>query len=147
MPFRSPRAQAGFTFIEIIVAVAILAILATIVLPRVLGRVDDAAVAKAKTEVSVLASAINLYKLDNFNYPGSDQGLQALVSKPAGQPEARNWRNGGYVEGASVPKDPWGRDYQYLSPGQHGEFDVYSLGRDGKAGGEGVDADIGNWTP
>jgi general secretion pathway protein G len=147
MPHIRPRTQRGFTFIEIIVAVAILAILATIVVPRVLGRVDDAAVAKAKTEVSVLGSALNLYKLDNFSYPGSDQGLLALVAKPGGQPEARNWRAGGYVEGGAVPRDPWARDYQYLSPGQHGEFDVYSLGRDGKPGGEGVDADIGNWTP
>lgn len=144
---RSPtiRSQRGFTFIEIIVAVAILAILATIVVPRVIGRMDDAQIAKAKTEISVLASALNMYKLDNFNYPGTDQGLAALIARPAGQPEARNWRSGGYLERGSVPKDPWGRDYQFLAPGQHGEFDVYSLGRDGKTGGEGIDADIGNW--
>ena len=147
MPHRSRRAARGFTLIEIVVAVAILAILATIVVPRVLGRVDDANAAKARTEISVLASALNLYKLDNFDYPGSDQGLQALVDKPGGAPEARNWRAGGYLEGGRVPKDPWGREYQYLSPGQLGEFDVYSLGRDGRPGGEGVDADIGNWTP
>jgi general secretion pathway protein G len=143
---RSRHASRGFTLIEIVVAVAILAILASIVVPRVLGRVDDANIAKARTEISVLSSALNLYKLDNFAYPSSDQGLQALVARPSGSPEARNWRAGGYLEGGRVPKDPWGRDYQYLSPGQRGEFDVYSLGRDGRPGGEGVDADIGNWT-
>jgi general secretion pathway protein G len=142
-PRRAPR---GFTLIEIVVAVAILAILAAIVAPRVLGRLDDAAVAKARTEVSALSSALNLYKLDNFAYPSSDQGLQALVARPGGQPEARNWRNGGYLESTAVPKDPWGNEYLYLSPGQHGEFDVYSYGRDGRPGGEGPDADIGNWT-
>lgn len=140
------RTPQGFTLIEIVVAVAILAILASIVVPRVLGRVDDANIAKARTEISVLSSALNLYKLDNFAFPSSDQGLQALVAQPGGAPEARNWRAGGYLQGGSVPKDPWGRDYQYLSPGQRGEFDVYSLGRDGRPGGEGVDADIGNWT-
>lgn len=142
-PRRAPR---GFTLIEIVVAVAILAILAAIVAPRVLGRLDDAAVTKARTEISALAAALNLYKLDNFTYPSSDQGLQALVARPGGQPEARNWRAGGYLDAASVPKDPWGNDYLYLSPGQHGEFDVYSYGRDGRPGGEGPDADLGNWT-
>lgn len=142
LPARCPR---GFTFIEIIVAVAILAILAAIVVPRVIGRVDDAAVAKAKTDVAALTTAVNVYKLDNFSYPSTDQGLQALVQRPGGQPEAPNWRAGGYLAQNGVPKDPWGREYQYLSPGQHGEFDVYSLGRDGQPGGEGPDADIGNW--
>lgn len=141
-----PAAMRGFTLIEIIVAVAILAILASIVVPRVLGRLEDANLAKARTEIAVLSSALNLYKLDNFVYPSSDQGLQALVAQPGGSPEARNWRAGGYLEGGRLPKDPWGRDYQYLSPGQHGEFDVYSLGRDGRPGGDGVDADLGNWT-
>jgi general secretion pathway protein G len=146
MTRRFRPASRGFTLIEIVVAVAILAILASIVVPRVLGRVDDANIAKARTEISVLGSALNLYRLDNFAYPSSDQGLQALVAQPGGSPEARNWRAGGYLEGGRVPRDPWGRDYQYLSPGQRGEFDVYSLGRDGRPGGEGVDADIGNWT-
>lgn len=146
MPRRFQRASRGFSLIEILVAVVIIGILASIVVPRVLGRVDDANITKARTEISVLASALNLYKLDNFAYPSSDQGLQALVARPGGSPEARNWRAGGYIEGGRVPKDPWGRDYQYLSPGQRGEFDVYSLGRDGRPGGDGVDADIGNWT-
>jgi general secretion pathway protein G len=139
-----PRRARGFTFIELIVAIAILALLATIVLPRVIGRLDDAAVAKAKSDIAGLGSALNMYKLDNFTFPSSDQGLDALVGKPAGQPEARNWRAGGYID--RLPKDPWQNDYVYLSPGQHGEFDVYSLGRDGRPGGEGADADIGNWT-
>lgn len=138
------RAHAGFSLIEIMVAVAIMAILAALIVPRVIGRLDDAAVAKAKSDVQALVTALNLYKLDNFNYPSTDQGLEALISKPGGQPEAANWKAGGYLE--QLPKDPWGREYQYLSPGQHGEVDVYSLGRDGKVGGEGADADFGNWS-
>jgi general secretion pathway protein G len=138
------RAHAGFSLIEIMVAVAIMAILAALIVPRVIGRLDDAAVAKAKSDVQALVTALNLYKLDNFNYPSTDQGLEALISKPGGQPEAANWKAGGYLE--QLPKDPWGRDYQYQSPGQHGEVDVYSLGRDGKVGGEGADADFGNWS-
>jgi len=113
------------------------------VLPRVMGKVDDAAVAKAKTDVRNLSTALDLYKLDNFTYPGTDQGLAALRSRPSGQPEPANWKSGGYIE--QLPKDPWNRDYEYLSPGQHGEMDVWSLGRDGKPGGEGPDSDIGNW--
>lgn len=143
MNLRPMRRTRGFTFIELVVAIAILAILATIVLPRVMGKVDDAAVAKAKADVRNIVTALDLYKLDNFSYPSTDQGLAALKSKPGGQPEPANWKAGGYVE--QLPKDPWNRDYEYLSPGQHGEIDVWSLGRDGKPGGEGADADIGNW--
>ena len=138
-----PRVARGFTFIELVVAIAILAILATIVLPRVMGKVDDASVAKAKADVRNLTTALDLYKLDNFAYPSTDQGLEALRSKPGGQPEPANWKAGGYIE--QLPRDPWNRDYEFLSPGQHGEIDVWSLGRDGKPGGEGADADIGNW--
>ncbi len=143
MNLRPLRRTRGFTFIELVVAIAILAILATIVLPRVMGKVDDAAVAKAKADVRNIVTALDLYKLDNFSYPSTDQGLAALKSKPGGQPEPANWKAGGYVE--QLPKDPWNRDYEYLSPGQHGEIDVWSLGRDGKPGGDGADADIGNW--
>ena len=139
------RRSGGFTLIEIVVAIAILAILAAVIVPKVVGKVDDAAVARAKSDVAALLTALNLYKLDNFTYPSTEQGLEALVTKPAGQPEARNWKQGGYIE--QLPKDPWGRDYQLLSPGQHGEIDVFSLGKDGTVGGEGYDADIGNWTP
>jgi general secretion pathway protein G len=139
------RRARGFTFIELIVAVAILAILASLIVPRLLGRVDEAQVAKARTDVQALVTALNLYKLDNFAYPSTDQGLQALVTRPSSQPEARNWKAGGYID--RLPKDPWGNDYQYLSPGQRGEIDVWSNGRDGRAGGEGPDADVGNWGP
>ncbi len=135
--------QQGFTLIEIVVVVAIIAILAAIVVQQVVGRVDDAQVQRAHADIQTLGSALNIYKLDNANFPSSQQGLDALVHKPNGQPEARNWKQGGYIE--RLPKDPWGNDYQYLSPGQHGAFDVYTLGRDNKPGGEGVDADIGNW--
>jgi general secretion pathway protein G len=137
------RPVLGFTLIEIVVAVAILAILSSIVAVKVIGNVETASVTKAKTDIQALSGALNIYKLQNFNYPSTDQGLRALVEKPGGQPEAANWQNGGYVERLS--KDPWNRDYQYLSPGQHGEFDVYSLGKDGQLGGDGANADIGNW--
>ncbi len=133
----------GFTLIEIVIAVAILAILAAIVIPRVAGRVDDARVARAKSDVQALVTALSLYKLDNFAYPSTEQGIESLVAKPAGNPEPRNWKQGGYIE--RLPKDPWGNDYQYVAPGQHGDVDVYSLGADARIGGEGPDADVGNW--
>lgn len=138
------RGGRGFTLIEVLVVVVILAILAAIVVPRVIGRTDDAMIAKAKADVQGLGTALNLYKLDNFTYPSTDQGLDALVQKPGGSPEAANWRSGGYID--RLPKDPWNRDYQYVSPGSHGDFDVYSLGKDGQSGGDGLAADIGNWS-
>ena len=138
------RGARGFTLIEVLVVVVILAILAAIVVPRVIGRTDDAMIAKAKADVQGLGTALNLYKLDNFTYPSTDQGLDALVQKPGGSPEAANWRSGGYID--RLPKDPWNRDYQYVSPGSHGDFDVYSLGKDGQSGGDGLAADIGNWS-
>lgn len=140
---RSARRSRGFTLIEVMVVVVILAILATMVVPRIMDRPDDARITKAKQDIRQLDSALKLYRLDNQRYPTTDQGLEALVEKPTGGPKPRNWREGGYVEG--LPKDPWGSPYQYLSPGEHGDFDLYSLGADGKLGGEGVDADIGNW--
>jgi general secretion pathway protein G len=139
------RRNQGFTLIEIMVVVTIIAILAAIVVPQVVGRVDDARVQRAKADVQTLAQALSIYKLDNYHYPSTDQGLDALVHKPNGQPEAANWKAGGYI--AQLPKDPWGADYQYVQPGQHGAIDVYSLGADGKLGGEGNDADVGNWGP
>jgi len=145
--FRARRqslgAQKGFTLIEIMVVVVILGILAAVVVPRIMDRPDEARVVKAKQDIRMLESALNLYKLDNFNYPSTQQGLDALVAKPSGDPEPRNYKAGGYVQ--SLPKDPWGNPYQYLSPGTKGEIDVFSYGRDGKPGGEGSDADIGNW--
>jgi general secretion pathway protein G len=137
------RQSAGFTLIEVMVVVAILGILAALVVPRIMDRPDEARIVKARNDIRVLSNQLDLYKLDNFVYPSTDQGLEALVSPPSGQPEAPNWKSGGYLD--RLPSDPWGRPYQYLQPGQHGEFDLYSLGADGRPGGEGVDAEIGNW--
>ena len=143
-PAVNPRSAArGFTLIEILVVVVIIGILAAIVVPRVMDRTGDARQTKARSDIQALSTALNMYRLDNFNYPGTNQGLEALVSRPGGSPEARNWRNGGYID--RIPKDPWGRDYVYLSPGQRGDFDLYSLGNDGQPGGEGENADVGNW--
>lgn len=139
----SSRRQRGFTLIEIMVVVVILGILAAVVVPRIMDRPDDARIAKARQDIRVLESSLNLYKLDNFYYPSTQQGLEALVTQPSGEPAARNWKSGGYVQ--NLPKDPWGNDYQYLNPGVRGEFDLFSLGADGRPGGEGAAADIGNW--
>ena len=136
--------QSGFTLIEIMVVVVILGILAAIVVPKVMDRPDAARVTKAKQDIRALESALNLYKLDNFNYPSTDQGLEALVKKPSGNPEARNWKQGGYLD--RLPKDPWQHDYQYLNPGTHGEVDIFTYGADGRPGGDGYNADIGNWS-
>ncbi len=140
---QSRRANAGFTLIEVMVVIVILGILAAIVVPRVMDRPDSARITKVKQDIRTLESALNLYKLDNFDYPSTDQGLEALVREPSGTPEPRNWKPGGYLD--RLPKDPWGNDYQYLNPGVHGPIDIYSLGADGQEGGEGINADIGNW--
>jgi len=136
------RSNRGFTLLEIIVVVAIIAILAAYIAPKVAGRVDDARISKAKSDIRVLESSLELYKLDNFLYPSSEQGLEALVNKPSGE-GTKNWRDGGYIK--KLNKDPWGNQYQYSYPGSNGEFDVFSLGADAAAGGEGDAADIGNW--
>ncbi len=133
----------GFTLIEVMVVVIILGILAAIVVPRIMDRPDMARITKGKQDIRAIESALNLYKLDNFIYPTTDQGLEALVEKPSGTDEAKHWKEGGYLD--RLPKDPWGNDYQYLSPGTHGSIDIYSLGADGQPGGEGINADIGNW--
>ncbi|MET0227029.1 MAG: type II secretion system major pseudopilin GspG [Dokdonella sp.] len=138
----SPRFARAFTLIEILVVVVILGILAAIVVPRVMERPGEARVTRAKQDIQGIATALNLYKLDNFAYPSGEQGLDALVTKPSGQPEAPNWK-GPYLD--RVAKDPWGKPYQYQRPGQHGEIDIYSYGADGKPGGEGEAADVGNW--
>jgi general secretion pathway protein G len=106
--------------------------------------VDDAQITKANAEISNIGSALKFYRLDNFAYPTSEQGLEALVNKP-NDPNVKNWKPGGYLD--RLPKDPWGNPYEYLNPGNHGEIDIYTLGRDGRPGGEGLDADIGNWDP
>lgn len=128
---------------ELLVVVMILGILATVVVVNVMDRPDEARIAKVKQDIRALTTALNMYRLDNFQYPSTEQGLEALVSRPAGQPPAPNWRSGGYIE--SLPSDPWGNEYVYLNPGVHAEIDVYSLGADGAPGGEGINADIGNW--
>ncbi len=140
---KTRRASRGFTLIEIMVVVVILGILAAIVVPKVMDRPDTARITKAKQDIRALESALNLYRLDNYFYPSTDQGLAALVERPAGSPEPRNWKTGGYLD--RLPKDPWGYDYQFLNPGSHGEIDIFSLGADGRPGGEGIAADIGTW--
>jgi len=138
---RSTQANSGFTLIEVMVVVIILGILAAIVVPRVMSRPDDARITKAKQDIRALEASLNLYKLDNFAYPTTDQGLESLVQKPSGSPEPKNWKK--YID--RLPKDPWGEPYQYLSPGAKGDVDIFSLGADAQPGGEGVNADIGNW--
>lgn len=139
---RAGKRQQGFTLIEIMVVVIILGILAAIVAPNVIGRVGDAQIAAAKQDLRGVENALKFYRLDNFSYPTTEQGLQALVTRP-NDPNIKNWKQGGYLD--RLPKDPWGNPYQFLNPGNNGEVDIYTLGRDGRPGGEGEDADIGNW--
>lgn len=136
------RRSSGFTLIEVMVVVAILAILAAVVVPRVMDEPAKARVAKVEQDIRAIESALDLYKLDNFNYPSTGQGLEALVTKPSGA-DLKNYKAGGYLR--ELPVDPWGNQYQYMSPGQHGEVDVFSLGADGAPGGQGNNADVGNW--
>jgi general secretion pathway protein G len=135
--------QGGFTLLEVMVVVVILGILAALVVPKIISRPDEARVVAAKQDIASLMQALKLYRLDNLRYPTTEQGLQALVTRPASPPLAPNWKAGGYLE--RLPKDPWGNPYQYLSPGLHGEVDISSFGADGAPGGEGNDADIGSW--
>ena len=137
------RTQRGFTLLEVMVVVVILGILAALVVPNIIGRPDEARVIAAKQDIASLMQALKLYRLDNQRYPTTEQGLQALVAKPATAPLALNWKAGGYVE--RLPSDPWGKPYQFLNPGVRGEIDVFSYAADGAPGGEGNDADIGSW--
>jgi type II secretion system protein G len=132
-----------FTLIEIMVVVVILGILAALVVPQVMSRPDQAKVTVAKGDIKAVAAALDMYKLDNHGYPSTQQGLEALVKKPSGNPQPKNWNRDGYLK--RMPVDPWGNNYQYLAPGAKGAFDLYSLGADGKDGGSDNDADIGNW--
>jgi general secretion pathway protein G len=135
----------GFTLIEIMVVIVILALLAALVAPKIIGRSDDAKLADAKLQIRNLETALKLYKLDNGIYPATEQGLDALLAKPATGQIPRNYRQGGYLEGSKLPKDPWGSDFIYLAPGEHGDYDLCSLGSDGVKGGEANGADICSW--
>jgi general secretion pathway protein G len=132
--------QAGFTLIEIMVVMVILGLLVAVVAPNILGRGEEARIGVAKTQLRNVSSALDLYKLDNFNYPSTEQGLEALVKEPSGSPAAKNWNKDGYLP--SVPVDPWGVEYQYVSPGSEGAYDLYSFGPDQKEGGSEDGADI-----
>ncbi|EPJ8783322.1 type II secretion system major pseudopilin GspG [Pseudomonas aeruginosa] len=137
--------QQGFTLIEIMVVVVILGVLAALVVPQIMSRPDQAKVTAAQSDIKAIAMALDIYKLDNHGYPSTQQGLEALVSKPSGTPPARNWNPDGYLK--HLPVDPWGNPYQYIVPGSQGSaYDLFSYGADGRSGGEGLNADIGNWT-
>lgn len=138
-----PGAQRGFSLIEVLVVLVILGLLISIVAPNVMGRADEARIQKVRADFSAIETALKLYRLDNYAYPTSEQSLQALVSKPQLDPVPRQWKVDGYLE--ELPIDPWGRPYLFLSPGQHGAFDLYTLGADGVAGGDGQNGDLGNW--
>jgi general secretion pathway protein G len=133
----------GFTLIELMVVLVILGVLAAMIAPRIMDRPDEARIIAAKADIASIIQALKMYRLDNIRYPSTEQGLQALVSKPTIAPVPENWKSGGYLE--KLPKDPWGNPYVYLNPGRHGDIDVISLGTDGQSGGEGKDADIGSW--
>jgi general secretion pathway protein G len=139
---RTPRrvAQQGFTLLEIMVVIVIIGLLAAMVVPNFIGQLDTASKNRAKQDIRGIETALNLYRLDNFKYPSTSDGLQALVTNP-GETSAPNWKQ----QLPRMPTDPWNKPYQYAYPGQHGEFDVFSYGADGQEGGEGVNADIGNW--
>lgn len=137
------RREAGFTLVELMVVIVIIGLLTTIVAINVLPSGDKARVEKARADVALLEQAMEMYRLDNLTYPQTADGLQALVTPPSSLTQPDRYRRGGYVK--ELPEDPWGNAYQYASPGQHGTFDIYSFGADGREGGEGDDADIGNW--
>jgi general secretion pathway protein G len=131
----------GFTLVEVMVVVVILAVLAALIVPRVVGRTDEARAVAAKQDIAAIMQSLKLYRIDNSRYPTNDQGLEALVTRPTRDPQPTNWKS--YLD--KLPKDPWGNPYMYLNPGVHGEIDVFSFGADGQAGGSAADADIGSW--
>ncbi|MGM0787447.1 MAG: type II secretion system major pseudopilin GspG [Thermodesulfobacteriota bacterium] len=139
------KSRPGFTLIELMVVIVILSILAVYMMPRIMGRPEQARRMKAKVDIQSLETALKLYKLDNGRYPTTEQGLEALVRKPDSGPAPRDWREGGYVEKGRISKDPWGNEYEYISPGNHGDYDIISYGADGEPGGEGEDADVNSW--
>ncbi len=135
--------SAGFTLVEIMVVVVILSILAAIVVPKIMNRPDQAREAKVRQDIRALSAALDLYRLDNFAYPTTDEGLEALVVQPSSQSDTSKWKEGGYIK--HLPKDPWGKPYNFLQPGTHDEYDIFSLGSDGAVGGSGAGVDIGSW--
>lgn len=139
------KTENGFSFLELMVVVVILGILATYVAPRFMGRTDDAKSVKAKIDIAAIETSLKIYRLDNGHYPTTEQGILALVEKPSTEPIPANWSEKGYLEKQRVPKDPWGREYLYLSPGVHDEYDLISYGADGEPGGEGKNKDINSW--
>lgn len=143
--FKTLKDSRGFTLIELMVVIVILSILAVMVGPKIIGRSDDAKIADAKVQIRNIETALKLYKLDSGSYPSTEQGLQALVAKPTTGKIPNNYKAEGYLENKNVPKDPWGNDYVYLSPGEHGDYDLSSFGADGARGGEGNNADIQSW--
>ncbi len=141
---RALRTSRGFTLIEIMVVVVIIGLLAAVIVPQVVSKVDEARVTRARADISAIESALTIFRLDNSKYPTTEQGLLSLTSQPT-DPSIRNWKPGGYLA-KKVGKDPWGNEYQYVYPGTHGsEYDLFSLGADNQPGGEGTSADIGNW--
>ncbi len=137
--------EKGFTLIELMVVVVILGILATVVMPKLVGRTDKAKTTKAIVDISAMRVALKLYKLDNGTYPTTDQGLDALLNKPETEPVPKDWQSGGYLDENSIPKDPWGVEYLYLSPGLHGDYDILSYGADHAEGGSSLNKDIKSW--
>lgn len=137
------RHQSGFTLIEVMVVVIIIGLMASFAVPTVLDRMEQARTQKAKTDFKALQTALKLYRIDNFTFPTSDQGLDALVTKPTLAPVPRNWKSGGYLE--QMQLDPWDRPYLYMSPGEGHDYDIYTLGADGVSGGDGPNADLSVW--
>lgn len=138
-----PQSSQGFTLIEIMVVMVILGLLVAVVAPNIMGRSDQAKVTVAETQLTNISKALDIYRLDNSHYPSTQQGLEALQSRPSGSPEPKNWNPDGYMK--SIPQDPWGNVFQYVSPGREGAYDLYSFGSDGQEGGEGDAADISIW--